>query len=277
MTNATASTETKDGIPLQTGWKVGMRPPGRPLRMHPADQSFTEENGMKTSENYVGVAFGMGLTQYQTYFNDLGQDQHHPVANGGRTRRLAQYRAEFDSHTKYVSITKLRTQIFLQGPTNKLTGHVEREFDDIIIDMKPFIAMGLNAVDRNWSLADYPREWMVNLHMIRVHAQPDVHGVPVPEGLHKDGADFVIMGCVARENVKGGVSQLHESEDGPPVYGVTLMPGEAILVDDREVFHMVSPLITKDGAGYRDMLIMGLHMWSHGKYRGAWREQISEK
>lgn len=231
---------------------------------------------MKRRENYRHLALGASLTRYQRHFDDLGPDLHHPAEAGGRTRRLAQYRLERNPHTNALSITKLRTQPFLQGPTNKLTGHVERDFEDIVVDMKPFIEMGYAAIDESLSLAEHSDEWMVNLHMIRVHAHADFNGVPVPEGLHKDGADFVVMGCVARERVKGGVSQLHEKEDGPPVFGVTLMPGEAIVVNDREVFHMVTPLIAEDGNGYRDMLIMGFHNWSYGKYRGNWKEQIAE-
>jgi hypothetical protein len=62
----------------------------------------------------------------------------------------------------------------------------------------------------------------------------------------------------------------------PPVYGITLMPGDALLVDDREVFHMVSPLIAEEEGGYRDMIIMGFHLWSRGKYRADWRLSIDE-
>ncbi len=235
-----------------------------------------QETPMNRSEKYATMNLGDSLTQYQPFFDDLGPDQHHPAAQGGRTRRLAQYHATFDPVTKSAVLTKLKTQLFLQGETNKLTGHIEREFEDIATDMKPYIENGFGVVDENWSLAPYPKEWLVKVHMVRVHAKPATRGVPVPEGLHKDGADFVVMGCVARQNVKGGISQIHEEEDAPPVYGVTLMPGQALVVDDREVFHMVTPLIADSDEGYRDMILMGFHMWSHGKYRGDWKTQAAE-
>jgi hypothetical protein len=232
---------------------------------------------MNRTEKYTTMSLGDSLTRYQPFFDDLGPDHHHPAEMGGRTRRLAQFHAVFDPKSKSVTINKLKTQRFLQGETNKLTGHIERDFEDVSADMKPFVENGFRAIDENWSLAEYPAEWMVNVHMVRVHAKPTVRGVPVPEGLHKDGADFVVMGCVARKNVKGGVSQIHEYDDAPPVYGVTLMPGDALVVDDREVFHMVTPLIAEEGEGHRDMILMGFHMWSHGKYRGDWKQQIDER
>jgi hypothetical protein len=230
---------------------------------------------MSNAQKYAVVKLDDKLTQYRESFHNLGPDHYHPAEDGGRTRRLAQYHVSFDPLSKAADITRLNTQLFLQGPSNKLTGHIERAFDDVLDDLKPYIENGLKTVDENWSLADYDNEWLVNCHQVRVHAKPQIKGVPVPEGIHKDGAEFVIMGCVAREGVKGGVSHIYEDDQLPPVYGVTLMPGDAIVVDDREVFHMVSPLIAENGHGYRDMILMGFHLWSHGKYKGNWRENIS--
>ncbi|MES2939165.1 MAG: 2OG-Fe dioxygenase family protein [Pseudomonadota bacterium] len=228
---------------------------------------------MTTGEKYAVLNMGEKLTRYQPVFDDLGPDAYHPAEQGGRTRRLAQYHAVYDPQTRRADIVQLRTQLFLQGRTNKLTGSIERDFSALEADMRAFIEAGFHAVDERWPLAGYQNEWMVNLHTVRVHAEPAVRGVPVPEGVHKDGADFVVMGCVARQDVKGGISQVHENDDEPPVYGVTLMPGDALVVDDREVFHMVTPLIAQSGHGYRDMILMGFHLWSHGKYRGDWKEQ----
>jgi hypothetical protein len=153
---------------------------------------------------------------------------------------------------------------------------VARRFDTVTDDLKSFIEQGFALVDQNWSLSKYETEWLIHCHEIRVHAMPDVKGIPVPEGIHKDGAEFVLMGCVAREGVKGGVSHVYDAEDGPPVFAVTLMPGQAILVADTEVYHMVSPLIAENGHGYRDVILMGFHKWSDGKYPADWRKHIAE-
>lgn len=231
---------------------------------------------MTNPNKFAVIKLDDKLTRYRESFDHLGPDHYHPAAEGGRTRRLAQYHVKYDSKDRSSKITRLKTQLFLQGKTNKLTGHISREFEDVVDDLKPYIDNGLRVVDDNWPLQDYDNEWLVNCHQVRVHAQADVKGVVVPEGVHKDGAEFVIMGCVAREGVKGGISHIYEHEDMPPVYGVTLMPGDAIVVDDREVFHMVSPLIAESTSGYRDMILMGFHLWSHGKYRGNWKECVSE-
>ena len=231
---------------------------------------------MNNPNKYAVLNVGDKITRYAESFHHLGPDLHHPAEQGGRTRRLAQYHATYDPKTRKAEITKLRTQLYLQGETNKLLGHVAREFHTVEDDLKPYIAHGFTLVDQNWSLSDYDKEWLIHCHEIRVHAHSGVKGIPVPEGIHKDGAEFVLMGCVAREGVKGGISHIYDDQEMPPIFGVTLMAGEAILVSDRDVFHMVSPLIAENGQGYRDMILMGFHKWSDGKYKGDWRQNIEE-
>jgi hypothetical protein len=235
-----------------------------------------KEIEMSTSENYTILNLGELVCQYQESFNDLGPDDYHPAENGGRTRRLGQYHARYDLKTGCTVISKLKTQPFLQGETNKLTGHIRRPFHRVEVDLKPYITHGFAEVNKMWPLSGYGDEWLINCHQIRVHAAQAYEGIPVPEGVHKDGAEFVIMACVARDGVKGGISHIYEDENKPPVFGTTLMPGQAIMVNDKEVFHMVSPLIGVGSHGYRDMILMGFHLWSHGKYAGDWTKNIEE-
>ncbi len=231
---------------------------------------------MSSSENFTVLNLGELVCKYRESFNDLGPDDYHPAESGGRTRRLGQYHATYDLKTGDSVITKLKTELFLQGETNKLTGHIHRPFLSVEVDLKPYIKHGFVEVNKIWPLTGYGNEWLINCHQIRVHAAQTQEGIPVPEGIHKDGAEFVIMACVARERVKGGISHIYEDENQPPVYGVTLMPGQAVMVNDKEVFHMVSPLISVETHGYRDMILMGFHLWTHGKYKGDWRQSIDE-
>jgi hypothetical protein len=227
---------------------------------------------MPNPQKYAVLDIGEKLTRYSPSFHHLGPDEHHPAEKGGRTRRLAQYYAKYDHNTKKAEITQLKTQLYVQGQSNKLLGHVPRHFDTVEDDLRSYIEYGFNVVDQNWPLSKYESEWLIHCHQIRVHAMPAVTGIPVPEGIHKDGAEFVLMGCVAREGVKGGISHIYEDEGAPPIFGVTLMAGQAILVSDRDVYHMVSPVIAEKDEGYRDMILMGFHIWSDGKYKGNWRE-----
>lgn len=163
----------------------------------------------------------------------------------------------------------------MQGPENKLTGHIEQDFDEILGNMESFIRSGCSILLKLWK--DYflsNNEWLVNCHKIRVHSFLRNNGIPVPERIHKDGAEFVVMACVNRINVTGGVSLLYANPESPPLFGVTLMPGDAIVVNDRNVYHMVTPLQAESEEGYRDMIIMGFHKWSSNKYPSDWQNYI---
>lgn len=223
---------------------------------------------------------GSLLLSYAPHFEDLGPDLYHPAEQGGRSRRLAQHYATFDPKTGKVSVTRLVTQPFLQGDTNKLTGHIERPIEPTLptTDMTKYIEFGFKAIQERWPLDDLEKEWLVNTHLIRTHAKGKQLGVPVPEGVHRDGVDFLIMGSVSRKGISGGVSQVYEAvDDQEPVFSTTLQPGQAILIDDDKLFHMASPIEAENGEGHRDMILMGFHFWSRDHYRFDWRDYVYDQ
>ena len=89
-----------------------------------------------------------------------------------------------------------------------------------------------------------------------------------PEGVHEDGVDYIVSALVvARHNVRGGVSEVHEQlPDGTRVllHEQTLEPGEFIFQADtgeearfgNDLWHYVTPMALTDAAeaGWRDIL-----------------------
>lgn len=101
---------------------------------------------------------------------------------------------------------------------------------------------------------DPQREILVQAHRIRSIGQSP--GLPVTEGPHQDGMDYVAMLCVSRDNIAGGVSQVL-ADRTTVLFERTLQPGEMLLLDDRAYFHHATPTFCVDQArhGYRDILI----------------------
>ncbi len=229
------------------------------------------------------IQLGSKLIDFQKYFVELGEDVYHRKEIGGRTRRLAQHYLTFNPETDEIKVTRLVTQPFIQGKTNKLTGHIARPIESSLAecDFRSYIKASFKHVlEIANDTPDTESKWLVNCHQVRTHSSPTQHGIPVPEGVHKDGADYVVMGCVDKQSVSGGISTIHESEDGPAMFETTLEPGNALLIKDREIYHMVSPIesIEKGATGYRDMILMGFHKWERNHYRFDWHEHIySEK
>ena len=95
-------------------------------------------------------------------------------------------------------------------------------------------------------------------HQFRIEARPDAAGQPTPEGVHRDGVDFVIVMLVDRVNIASGTTTMH-APDGKLLGSFTLAaPCDAALVDDERVMHGVTPVHPVDPArpAWRDVLVI---------------------
>lgn len=143
---------------------------------------------------------------------------------------------------------------------NPLNGGVQRHFEPI----PPAVTQGAafanlaewarQAFDR----ADPGRNWHVEAHQFRIEAAPDSAGRPTPEGMHRDGVDWVLVLLVRRENVDEGVTEIATPE-GRHLGAFTLTdPLDAVLLDDRRILHVVTPVTPHDPGrpAWRDVLVL---------------------
>lgn len=105
-------------------------------------------------------------------------------------------------------------------------------------------------------------EFTVGVHQIRIVANDEYMGKPAPEGIHRDGFDFVAVIAVARSNVNGGVTILVDRDNYNDVlFEDTLERGAAILFDDRNVAHYTTPITPRyPGAASRDVFVLTFSM-----------------
>jgi hypothetical protein len=108
------------------------------------------------------------------------------------------------------------------------------------------------------SLSPSPAGWHVEVHQFRIEARQDMHGLPTPEGLHRDGVDYVLVLLITRRNIGSGTTTIH-ALDGRTLGAFTLTePCDAALVDDARVFHGVTPVEPVDPRlpAFRDVLVV---------------------
>jgi len=108
------------------------------------------------------------------------------------------------------------------------------------------------------TLAPSRPDWHIEVHQFRIEARPYEQGRPTPEGLHRDGVDYVLVLLVDRRNIARGVTTIH-APDGRELGHFTLTdPFDAALVDDSRVAHGVTPVAAIDPAqpAYRDVLVV---------------------
>ena len=64
--------------------------------------------------------------------------------------------------------------------------------------------------DRMTPAAVRPEAWHVELHQFRIEARPGEAGRPTPEGMHRDGVDWVLVLMVRRENIASGETTIYD-------------------------------------------------------------------
>jgi hypothetical protein len=99
--------------------------------------------------------------------------------------------------------------------------------------------------------------WHVELHQFRIETTASELGRPTPEGMHRDGVDWVLVMLIDRVNADEGVTEIRV-EGRPALARFTLAaPGDAVLLDDHRVMHGVTPIRPIDAAmpAYRDVFV----------------------
>jgi hypothetical protein len=191
-------------------------------------------------------------------WNDLPLDEY--MADGGhyRRRRHAVFTAEAGA------LSRQPHQPHYQSlRDNPLNGGVARWFAPV----RDHIARGpilRSAIQVLTTIADRRRQttcrWRVEVHQFRIEARAGKAGQPTPEGMHRDGVDFVLAMLVARRNVAHGVSTISDPH-GEPLVRVRLAERfDTMFMDDARVRHGVSPIEALDPArpALRDVLVVTL-------------------
>ncbi len=181
------------------------------------------------------------------------------MADGGRYRRRrhATYAVDADG-----GITRQPPQPHYQSRDyNPLHGGVERWFEPIAAEIGDGASMtAILQLCRTvfGTLAPSVRRWHVEVHQFRIEALQDLPGNPTPEGMHRDGVDYVLVLLIRRHNVASGVTSIH-APDGRSLGEFTLTEAcDASLLDDTRVFHGVTPVqpIDPQQPAYRDVLVV---------------------
>jgi hypothetical protein len=144
---------------------------------------------------------------------------------------------------------------------NPLHGGVARWFEPIATDIAAGETMQTVLAFCARLFGDLARvrvQWHVEVHQFRIEARPGEEGQPTPEGMHRDGVDYVLVLLIRRQNIMSGTTTIH-GLDKVLLGSFTLAtPLDAALVEDARGFHGVTPVAPLDpaAAAYRDVLVV---------------------
>ena len=196
-------------------------------------------------------------TDFAGSWDHLVVDEYLADRGRFRKRRYAVYEAAAD-----LVITRQPHQPHHQHVEyNTLFGGVERWFEPVTAAVGD--GATLHAILRFCratfgTLAPDVSRWHIEVHQFRIEAQTGAAGYPTPEGVHRDGVDFVLVLLVARTNIASGTTTVHDLT-GRELGCFTLTePLDAALLDDARVAHGVTPVTPIEPAApaHRDVLVV---------------------
>lgn len=201
-----------------------------------------------------------GLANWEAFaasWNDMPLDTY--MADGGRYRRR-RYATLSIAPGEIVARLEVHQPHYQSLDYNNLNGGIARHYQPIAADIitgEPLCSLfGLAAGVFN-GLAP-GTAWHVETHQFRIEARPDMRGQPTPEGVHRDGVDYVMVMMVKRHNIVEGTTTIH-SNDRQKLASFTLIePLDMTFVDDHRCLHGVTPVVPLDATqpAWRDVLVV---------------------
>ena len=209
------------------------------------------------SEKYLVVELPKLSSFAQGEFKSLPADPY--CCHGQRFRRFSQYKMSFNGADWQLEVLPHRP--FIQSKEyNPLVGGIARDLEPLSIDPTPQIGSGATDI----GLAT-DQTYQVNVHQCRVVTTPEIQGVSVPEGPHRDGHEWGMVAVFGRHNIDGGETWLMPNDDDKPFFRTTLQPSQAIAYEDAAMRHFVTD-ITSATEGHRDLWIVAFNRWERRRY-----------
>jgi hypothetical protein len=197
------------------------------------------------------------IAGFASFWPRLTQDLHMGDGGAYRFRRYGQFDAPPGSARRLL----LHAAYEQPRCVNRLNGDVARMFDPLEPE---FICHPVLNGLLDWLTSLYdrcegrPQHWNIRLHPYRIVANGQQAGHPTPEGLHRDGVDYILSMMVSRRNVLGGETTVTDN-DRRVLWQRTLRnPLDILIGQDALTLHGVSPVLPVDAGAdaWRDVLVI---------------------
>lgn len=215
---------------------------------------FAPANRMREWLSDIPDALG-DWEAFAASWRDMPLDRY--MADGGRYRRR-----------RHATLSAINGAIRLEPHQphyqsreyNALNGGVAREYEPIprsIVEGHTMQSV-LRFCARLFDGLRPSAAWHIECHQFRIEAGDGRLGNPTPEGVHRDGVDFVFVMMVKRVNVSSGTTTMHDMTLRTLDSFTLTAPLDAALVNDRRCMHGVTPIAQIDvrAPAYRDVLVV---------------------
>ena len=195
--------------------------------------------------------------QFADSWNDMPLDEY--MADGGRYRRRRY--AVLNAKSGASEIVLEAHQPHYQSLNyNTLNGGIARDFEAIKASTIQSHSMQavLKFCQKVFSELMPDTPWHIECHQFRIEANDKALGKPTPEGVHRDGVDFVLVMMVKRQNISSGTTTMHDLEHKNLDSFTLTEPLDVAIVNDHRCMHGVTPIVPLDlvQRAYRDVLVV---------------------
>jgi hypothetical protein len=217
---------------------------------------------VRASELKISPELQAALDLLLHFYETLPADEYLPNGGKYRFRRFGRF--------YYVpAVGEMRplphVDYFQSLEHNRVTGGIIRKFAPLLpqIFENEFVQGVIQFDFQQFPITEEMRHhpWQVDVHLIRVTAQPGIVGEPTPEGIHRDGAEFVTVHLAEIENAGGGEVTIYDPQE-QPVYRLKLRDiMDSYYLCDTNVLHDVTPITSEDDRrrGVRSILTLDYH------------------
>lgn len=210
----------------------------------PAMRGLLEQAGMLTD-----------WPAFAASWDDLGPDTYMADSGRYRKRRHVVFWVRADGIVRQAAQPHYQSRDY-----NTLNGGIERWFEPVTdaIGAGPTMTTILTFCRDLFGMMNPAPAWHVEVHQFRIEARHGAEGRPTPEGMHRDGVDYVLVLLINRRNIVSGMTAVHDLAGEELGHFTLTDPLDAALVDDARVMHGVTPVEPLDPAepGFRDVLVV---------------------
>ena len=195
--------------------------------------------------------------EFTDSWNDMPLDPY--MADGGRYRRRRY--AVLNAQSAQSEIVLESHQPHYQSlDYNTLNGGIARDFEPIKSEVIQSHSMQsvLKFCQKVFSALMPNTPWHIECHQFRIEANDKTLGKPTPEGVHRDGVEFVLVMMVKRQNISSGTTTMHDLEHKTLDSFTLTEPLDVAIVNDHRCMHGVTPIVPIDPTqtAYRDVLVV---------------------
>jgi hypothetical protein len=200
------------------------------------------------------------LSDWKTFadsWNDMPLDEY--MADGGRYRRRRYAVLSAQNAASKIQLEPHQPH-YQSLDYNTLNGGIARDFEPIEASTIQSHSMQsiLKFCQTVFSELMPNTSWHIECHQFRIEASNQEQGKPTPEGVHRDGVEFVLVMMIKRQNISSGTTTMHDLELKTLDSFTLTEPLDVAIVNDHRCMHGVTPIVPIDPTkpAYRDVLVV---------------------